>query len=60
MIPDNTAHKLADCLERLRWIFWGYKAGGIRDWEYCPPKSEEEVRAPMAARNRGKTLADKQ
>ncbi len=39
MIPDNTAHELADCLERLRWIFWGYKAGGIRDWTIQPPKS---------------------
>ncbi len=49
MIPDDMAHELAGYLERLRWILWGYKTGGIRDWEYSPPKSEEEAPAPMAA-----------
>jgi len=48
LISDNTAHELAGCLERLRWIFWGYKTGGILDWEYSPQKSDEEVLAPMA------------
>ena len=56
MIPDNTAHKLAGCLERLRWIFWGYKTGGILDWEYNPPKSDEQVRAPAAAETVEKLL----
>ncbi len=49
MIPDDTGHKLADCLERLRWTFWGYRAAGIRDWEYSPPKSVREAQAPVAA-----------
>lgn len=46
MITENTANDLADNLERLRWVLWGYRAGGIRDWQYHPPKSEQEVQAP--------------
>ena len=48
MIQDKTARELADCMERLRWIFGGYKAGGVQGWTYTPPKSREEVH-PAAA-----------
>jgi DNA polymerase len=48
LIPNDTGHKLADCFERLRWLFWGYRAGGIRDWQYCPSKPGEEPQAPVA------------
>jgi len=54
LIPDDTANHLADCLERLRWILWSYKAGGIHDWEYCPPGLEEQAPAPAVAKNAGK------
>ena len=56
LIAENTAHNLAGCLERLRWIFWGYKTGGIRDWQYSATKPEEEVRTPMAAQTAEKLL----
>ena len=49
MIADNTANKLADCLERLRWILWGFRAAGIQDWKYCPQQSGGKIQGPAAA-----------
>jgi uracil-DNA glycosylase len=46
LIPDNTEHILADCLERLWWTLWGCKAGGIRDWEHGAAESEKQAQAP--------------
>ncbi len=49
MIPESSAHELADCLEQLRWILSGYRAGGLRDWKYLPRESQEEISAQMSA-----------
>ena len=48
MILDGSVNNLVDCLERLRWILWGFKAGGILDWEYhpCGPEVEAQVEPP--------------
>lgn len=43
MTPDDAANNLANCLERLRWLFWGYRASGIRDWKFGPPGPEIQV-----------------
>ncbi len=43
-------------MERLRWIFWGYKTGGIRDWEYSASKPEEEVQMSRIAQPEEKLL----
>jgi uracil-DNA glycosylase len=43
-------------LERLRWILWGYKTGGIRDWEYSASKPEEEVQTSRIAQPEEKLL----
>jgi len=56
LIQDDSGHKLAECFERLRWLFWGYRAGGIRDWQYCPSKPRKEVQAPVAAETLSKEL----
>jgi DNA polymerase len=48
LIQDKTARELAGCLEQLRWIFGGYKAGGLRGWTYTPPKSRDEVQRAAA------------
>ena len=48
LIQDKTRRELAQCLERLRLIFGGYKAAGLRDWTYRRQTSRDEVQ-PAAA-----------
>lgn len=43
MIRGKKADDLAGCLEQLRWIFAGYKAGGLLDWQCGPKGFREEV-----------------
>ncbi len=47
LIQDVTDSELAQCLEKLRLIFEGYKAGGLRDWAYRSQTSQDGV--PPAA-----------
>ena len=50
LIADDTANNLVDCLEQLRWVLWGCKAGGIREWERCPQGHEEQGQAPVTSK----------
>jgi DNA polymerase len=53
LIPE-TASKLADCLDLLRWALWSYRAAGVSDWEYHPQSSEriEVTPPPVDAREK--------
>lgn len=42
MNSEEFAGDLASCLEKLRWMLAGYKAGGILDWKYTKGKIPEE------------------
>ncbi len=55
MIAENTANEFAECLERLRWTFWGYKAAGIQDWKYSSRKSGENKQTQAAAEAAGRS-----
>ena len=48
MTPDQATRELAACLERLRWTFSGYRAGGILDWKHAHQEIPEE--APVEPR----------
>ena len=45
MNRNKTANELADCLEQLRWILGGHRAGGFEHWEYRPQKSHDPVQS---------------
>ncbi len=48
LIQDMNEGELAQCLHKLRLIFEGYKAGGLRDWAYRSQTSRDGIQ-PAAA-----------
>ena len=48
MIQEMTDGELAQCLQKLRLVFEGYKAGGLRYWAYKSQTSRDVVQ-PAAA-----------
>jgi DNA polymerase len=50
-IPDE----LTACMEQLRWLLAGYRAGGILDWRYKPGKVASRV-VPETSANKSTTL----
>jgi uracil-DNA glycosylase len=56
-MSDEISDELTACMERLRWIFAGYRAGGVRDWHYKPRKATEDV-APEGAPNGTSTVSE--
>lgn len=47
-LPDEIRRELAVCLDRLRWVLAGAKAGGVEGWTRLPKQArqEEEASAP--------------
>jgi uracil-DNA glycosylase len=56
-MSDEIANELTDCLEQLRWIFAGYRAGGVCDWHHNPVKTAEPI-APESAAKGGCTVME--
>lgn len=56
MNRDDSTHELAECLEQLRWVFAGYRAGGLQDWKHGPRKSRDEI-LPAAPDHTGEKLS---
>jgi DNA polymerase len=54
LIQKKTTNDLADCLEQLRWIFAGYKAGGLLDWKHGDRNSQDEVQPASASQTEEK------
>lgn len=54
MTADQATRELAACLERLRWTFSGYRAGGFLDWK----RTHREILQEAPATPRKEESAD--
>ena len=48
MIQEMTDGELAQCLQKLRLIFEGFKAGGLRDWAYRSQTTRDVIQRAAA------------
>lgn len=48
MIQEMTDGELAQCLQKLRLIFEGFKAGGLRDWAYRSQTTRDLIQRAAA------------